>query len=179
MVGSGKLADIALLAQSLDADLVIFDVELTGAQTRNIERVLSSRVIDRTCLILDIFAKRAQTREGKLQVELAQLNYRLPLPDGHGHGALRLGGGIGTVGPGETKLEIDRRRIRRRIYELGQEIQKVSAQRQVRRSRRDKLSQLTVALEGYTNAGKSTPAQHPDGAAMCSARTNSLRPWTR
>ncbi|MGI6199263.1 MAG: GTPase HflX [Christensenellales bacterium] len=156
VVGSGKLADIALLAQSLDADLVIFDVELTGAQTRNIERVLSCRVIDRTCLILDIFAKRAQTREGKLQVELAQLNYRLPRLTGMGMVLSRLGGGIGTVGPGETKLEIDRRRIRRRIYELGQEIQKVSAQRQVRRSRRDKLSQLTVALVGYTNAGKST-----------------------
>ncbi|MEG1559352.1 MAG: GTPase HflX [Clostridia bacterium] len=155
-IGSGKANELSLLCSSLEADLIIFDDELSAIQIRNLEDITSTRVIDRTALILDIFAKRATTREGKLQVELAQLQYRLSRLMGQGIALSRLGGGIGTRGPGEKKLEIDRRRIRRRIYELGLEIDEVEKQRALRRIRREKNEKPIVALVGYTNAGKST-----------------------
>jgi len=155
-IGKGKVAELALLRQSLKANLVIFDDELSAVQTRNLEEALGVKVIDRTTLILDIFASRAQSREGKLQVELAQLKYRLPRLTGLGQVLSRLGGGIGTRGPGEKKLEVDRRRIRRRIFELEREIQDVKKQRDARRLRRKKNELPVVALVGYTNAGKST-----------------------
>lgn len=155
-IGKGKVDELSLLCQSLDADLVVFDVELSGAQTRNLEQALGVRVIDRTTLILDIFASRAQSFEGKLQVELAQLKYRLPRLAGIGHMLARLGKGIGTRGPGEKKLEIDRRRIRRRIYELTEELKEVKKQRDSRHERRQKNTIPIVALVGYTNSGKST-----------------------
>ena len=136
--------------------MVIVDDERTGAQVRNLEEILGVRVIDRTALILDIFAQRAQSKEGKLQVELAQMRYRLPRLIGLGTVLSRLGGGIGTRGPGETQLEADRRRIRRRIVELERDLKEVSRQRNVRRSRRQKGEQTVVALVGYTNTGKST-----------------------
>ncbi|MGI6705159.1 MAG: GTPase HflX [Clostridia bacterium] len=155
-IGKGKVAELTLLRQSLKANLFIFDDELSGVQTRNLEEALGVKVIDRTTLILDIFASRAQSREGKLQVELAQLKYRLPRLTGLGQVLSRLGGGIGTRGPGEKKLEVDRRRIRRRIFELEREIQDVKKQRDARRLRRKKNELPVVALVGYTNAGKST-----------------------
>ena len=140
----------------MDADTAIFDDELSPIETRNLEEVLGLKVIDRTTLILDIFAKRAKTHEGKLQVELAQLKYSLPRLTEQGAGLSRLGGGIGTRGPGEMKLEIDRRRIRRRIYELEQQLSKLKAQRDLRRNKRKKGETKQVALVGYTNSGKST-----------------------
>lgn len=155
-VGSGKADEIALDCQALDIDTVIFDDELTGAQTRNLENLLGVKVIDRTTLILDIFAQRAQSREGRLQVELAQLNYQLPRLIGHGLSMSRLGGGIGTRGPGETRLEVDRRRIRKRMTDLRREIDEMRAQRSLRRARRERNAVPVVALVGYTNAGKST-----------------------
>lgn len=155
-LGSGKVSELALQIQALKIDIVIFDEELTGAQTRNLEQAWGVKVIDRTGLILDIFAQRANSREGKLQVELAQMKYLLPRLMGMGQVLSRLGGGIGTRGPGETKLEVDRRRIRRRIFELEQEIEKVARQRELRRARREQNSVPVVALVGYTNAGKST-----------------------
>lgn len=155
-IGSGKAEELALTCQAQEIDLVIVDGELTGAQQRNLEDALGARVIDRTALILDIFAGRAQSREGKLQVELAQLKYRLPRLMGQGVSLSRLGGGIGTRGPGETRLEVDRRRIRGRIDDLTQELSTLSGQRAMRRARRRKEGQVVVALVGYTNAGKST-----------------------
>lgn len=155
-IGSGKVEELTLVLQGMGADLVIFDDELSGAQVRNLEQRLGCRVIDRTMLILDIFAKRATSREGKLQVELAQYNYRLPRLVGLGTTLSRLGGGIGTRGPGESKLESDRRHIRRRIRDLEAELQKLINQRQVRRARREREGIPVVALVGYTNAGKST-----------------------
>ncbi|HIQ71615.1 MAG TPA: GTPase HflX [Candidatus Onthenecus intestinigallinarum] len=155
-VGSGKAEEIALDCQALDVDLAIFDDELTGAQTRNLENILGVKVVDRTALILDIFAQRAQSREGRLQVELAQMNYQLPRLIGHGLSMSRLGGGIGTRGPGETRLEVDRRRIRKRMTDLRREIDDLRAQRSVRRARRERNAVPVVALVGYTNAGKST-----------------------
>lgn len=155
-IGSGKAEELALTLQAMGADLVIFDDELSGAQVRNLEERLGCRVIDRTMLILDIFAGRAKSSEGKLQVELAQLKYRLPRLAGLGTSLSRLGGGIGTRGPGESKLESDRRHIRRRIRDLEQELQRLVGQRDVRRARRQRGGIPVVALVGYTNAGKST-----------------------
>lgn len=156
-IGSGKAEELALDCQAKDADIVIFDDELSGVQTRNLEEVLRGvKVLDRTTLILDIFAQRAQSREGRLQVELAQMAYQLPRLMGHGVSMSRLGGGIGTRGPGETRLEMDRRRIRRRMGDLRREIKELEDQRGLRRSRREKNRVPVVALVGYTNAGKST-----------------------
>lgn len=155
-IGRGKLDELREMCETLKADLVIFDDELTGAQIRNIENKIGTRVIDRTMLILDIFAKRARSREGKLQVELAQLKYRLPRLTGLGTELSRLGGGVGTRGPGETKLEADRRHIRRRINYLENELKTVDKQRSLIRKGREKNKLPVVALVGYTNAGKST-----------------------
>ena len=155
-IGSGKVSQLALLRQSMEASLFIFDDELTGAQIRNLEREIGCRVIDRTTLILDIFAGRATTHEGKLQVELAQYKYRLPRLVGAGEAMSRLAGGIGTRGPGESKLESDRRRVRQRIHELEAEVDKLKKRRSINRHRRDKNKVPVMALVGYTNAGKST-----------------------
>lgn len=155
-VGSGKAEELSLLGSEREADLFIFDDELSAIQLRNLEEILGARVIDRTTLILDIFAARAASREGKLQVELAQMRYRLPRLLGQGRMLSRLGGGIGTRGPGEKKLEIDRRRIRRRIFELEEELSQIEQQRGLRRTGRKANRVPLVALVGYTNAGKST-----------------------
>ena len=155
-VGSGMLAEIGDMAENLDANLLIFDHELTASQMRNIENVTGITVVDRTTLILDIFAQRARSREGKLQVELAQQKYRLPRLMGMGTVLSRLGGGIGTRGPGETKLESDRRHIRRRIEALEEQLRELEKQRGIRRARRKKDGVVTVAIVGYTNVGKST-----------------------
>ncbi len=164
-IGSGKAQELGLACQALEIDLVIFDDELTGAQARNIEELMAgARVIDRTQLILDIFAQRAQSHEGKLQVELAQLKYSLPRLMGLGTVLSRLGGGIGTRGPGESQLEVDRRHIRRRISDLDHELKELSRQRGLRRARREKTGQDLVALVGYTNAGKSTLLNALSGA---------------
>jgi GTP-binding protein HflX len=155
-LGSGKVAALAASCDELDIDVVIFDNELSPAQLRNLEAALERKVVDRTQLILDIFARRARTREGKLQVELAQLKYLLPRLVGSSDALSRLGGGIGTRGPGETKLETDRRRIRHRISVLSKEIDVVRRRRAQLRERRQKGEVPTVALVGYTNAGKTT-----------------------
>jgi GTP-binding protein HflX len=155
-LGSGKVQALAASSDELNADVVIFDNELSPAQQRNLEKALDRKVLDRTQLILDIFAKRARTREGKLQVELAQLKYLLPRLVGASTALSRLGGGIGTRGPGETKLETDRRRIRHRISVLSKEIDVVRRRRTQLRERRQKAEVPTVALVGYTNAGKTT-----------------------
>lgn len=154
--GEGKLEELKEAVKALDAALVIFDDELTGSQIRNIEEAVNARVIDRSTLILDIFAQRARSREGKLQVELAQLRYNLPRLIGMGSQLSRLGGGIGTRGPGETKLESDRRHIHRRIASLEEELREVEKHRGLLRSRRTKEGAVTAALVGYTNAGKSS-----------------------
>src|SRR6478672_4713225 len=155
-LGAGKIKTLAASAAETDVDLVIFDNELTPAQLRQIEEEVGRKIVDRTQLILDIFARRARTREGKLQVELAQLKYLLPRLVGAGAALSRLGGGIGTRGPGETKLETDRRRIRTRIHAVNSEIEQVRKRRAQLRERRHKASVPTVALVGYTNAGKTT-----------------------
>ena len=155
-VGSGKAAELQLDAQALEADLVIFDDELTGAQTRNLEEIIGVKVIDRTTLILDIFAQRAKSGEGKLQVQLAQLQYRAGRLIGQGLILSRLGGGIGTRGPGESKLEIDRRRIREQITNLKRDLDVLQRQRNLRRKAREKSDIPVIALVGYTNTGKST-----------------------
>ena len=155
-LGSGKVTSLALTCDEARVDTVIFDNELTPAQLRNLETALDRKVLDRTQLILDIFARRARTREGKLQVELAQLKYLLPRLVGSATALSRLGGGIGTRGPGETKLETDRRRIRHRISILSDEIDVVRRRRTQLRDRRHKAAVPTVALVGYTNAGKTT-----------------------
>ncbi len=156
LLGKGKLTEVRSSAHAAAADLVILDHDLTPSQLRNLESELDLRVIDRTQLILDIFAGRARSREGQLQVELAQLNYLLPRLGGRGTELSRLGGGIGTRGPGEQQLEYDRRRIRTRIRSLREAIEKVRSQRALHRARRRDRQFLTVALVGYTNAGKST-----------------------
>lgn len=155
-IGRGKVQELALYAQQENIDLCIFDDELSPAQQRNIENVMGIRILDRTALILDIFAQRARTNEGKLQVELAQLQYTLPRIMGKGLMLSRLGGGIGTRGPGETKLEVDRRRIRDRIAFIKEQIEKVKAVRTLHRNKRKKNNVFEVSLVGYTNAGKST-----------------------
>ena len=155
-IGKGKVQELALFVQQENIDLCIFDDELSPAQQRNIEQAMGIRVLDRTALILDIFAQRARTNEGKLQVELAQLQYNLPRIMGKGLSLSRLGGGIGTRGPGETKLEVDRRRIRDRIAYIKECIGKVKSVRTLHRASRNKASVPTVSLVGYTNAGKST-----------------------
>jgi GTP-binding protein HflX len=156
LVGRGKAREICAGARAAHADVVLFDHDLTPTQLRNLESVLHSRVIDRTQLILDIFARRARSREGQLQVELAQLTYLLPRLSGRGTSLSRLGGGIGTRGPGEQQLEFDRRRIRARIRNLSRGIEKVRSERALHRAHRRDRRFLTVALVGYTNAGKST-----------------------
>lgn len=155
-LGAGKIQTLARSAAETGVDAVIFDHELTPAQLRQIEEAVGRKIIDRTQLILDIFARRARTREGKLQVELAQLKYLLPRLVGAGAALSRLGGGIGTRGPGETKLETDRRRIRARIHAVSADIEQVRQRRSQLRERRQKLSVPTVAIVGYTNAGKTT-----------------------
>ena len=155
-LGEGKAEELHELAQSLSADMVIFDNDLSPSQIRALEEATGVTVIDRSALILDIFAQRAQTREGRLQVELAQYQYILPRLSGMGKSMSRLGGGIGTRGPGETKLETDRRHIRERINRLRQELEEVRRVRAVQRERRQKNAIPVVALVGYTNAGKST-----------------------
>ena len=155
-LGRGKLEELAEYCENEKPDLVIVDGELTPAQQKNIERITDTRVIDRTTLILDIFAARALSGEGKLQVELAQLKYALPRLGGKGASMSRLGGGIGTRGPGETKLETDRRHIRRRISALTEDLKELEERRARHRERRKKDGVITVALVGYTNAGKST-----------------------
>jgi len=156
-IGSGKAEDLALTASAVEADIFVFDDELTAVQLRNLETILGLPIVDRTMLILDIFAQRAQSREGKLQVELAQLKYRLPRLLGMGKVLSRQGSsGVGMRGPGEKKLEIDRRRIRRRVFELEQELGEIEKQRGLRRARRAANPIPVVALVGYTNAGKST-----------------------
>lgn len=155
-IGKGKLAELKTLQAELQPTLIVFDDELSPAQGRNLEMALEVRVLDRTALILDIFAQRARSHEGQLQVELAQMRYMLPRLGGKGLVLSRLGGGIGTRGPGETKLEVDRRRIRRKIHEIEAEIKGVCAQRALHRSQRIASGLACVTLVGYTNAGKST-----------------------
>lgn len=156
LVGAGKLEEISGAAASVNADILLFDHDLSPSQQRNIEKITGRRVIDRTQLILDIFARHARTREGQLQVELAQLDYMMPRLAGHGIEMSQLGGGIGTRGPGETKLETDRRKIARRVRHLEQQLEKVRRIRAQQRQRRESAPVATVALVGYTNAGKST-----------------------
>ena len=156
LVGTGKIEEIEALALSSGADLVLFDHDLTPSQLRNLEDRLPCRVIDRTQLILDIFARHARTREGQLQVELAQLEYQLPRLAGKGKAMSQLGGGIGTRGPGETKLETDRRKINRRIDHVKEQLESVRTIRRQQRQRREAVPVPVVALVGYTNAGKST-----------------------
>lgn len=164
-IGSGKADELSLECQAREADMVIFDDELTGVQMHNLEQILHGvKVLDRTALILDIFAQRAQSREGRLQVELAQMAYQLPRLIGHGVAMSRLGGGIGTRGPGETRLEMDRRRIRKRMGDLRKEIEALGSQRSLRRAKREKNKVPVVALVGYTNAGKSTLLNKLSGA---------------
>jgi GTPase len=155
-IGSGKVEELKALATSLNADTVVFNVPLSASQERNLESALELKVVDYTEIILDIFAQHAKTREGNIQVELAQSSFRLTRLTGHGVDMSRLGGGIGTRGPGETKLEHDRRKIRKRISELKGEIEKLSKERSLRREKRKKSDLPLISLIGYTNSGKST-----------------------
>jgi len=166
LIGSGKLEEICGVAASTEADLVLFDHDLTPTQLRNLEAALPCRVLDRTQLILDIFARHARTSEGQLQVELAQMEYMLPRLSGKGKSMSQLGGGIGTRGPGETRLETDRRRIKQRIDWLKVELETVRRVRRQQRQRRESVPVPTVALVGYTNAGKSTLFNQLTGAAV-------------
>jgi GTP-binding protein HflX len=169
LIGSGKVEEIAGIAASTEADLVLFDHDLSPTQLRNLEVALPCRVLDRTLLILDIFARHARTREGQLQVELAQLEYMLPRLTGRGKAMSQLGGGIGTRGPGETQLETDRRRIQRRIDQLKIDLDAVRRVRKQQRQRREAVPVPTVALVGYTNAGKSTLFNIVTGAHVLSS----------
>ncbi len=169
LIGSGKVEEIAGVAASTQADLVLFDHDLSPTQLRNLEAALPCRVLDRTQLILDIFARHARTREGQLQVELAQLEYMLPRLTGRGKAMSQLGGGIGTRGPGETQLETDRRRIQRRIDQLKLDLEAVRRTRRQQRQRREAVPVPTVALVGYTNAGKSTLFNIVTGAQVLSS----------
>jgi len=165
-IGKGKLDEIAALVGENDIDVVIFNVDLSGSQQKNIEEIVNVKTIDRTQLILDIFARRAKSNEGKVQVELAQLMYLLPRLTGHGVMMSRMGGGIGTLGPGETKLEMDRRRINDRISKLKHDLDDISKQRMTSRKQRSNFSLLNIALIGYTNAGKSTLLHALTGASV-------------
>lgn len=156
VLGSGRLQEVAEFVQAHEIDAVIFDNELSPAQQKNVEKALETKVIDRTTLILDIFAQRARSSEGRLQVELAQLRYRLPRLMGLGTSLSRLGGGIGTRGPGETKLESDRRHIRRRIHNLEEQLEELEQRHDLLHQRRKKDGVISVAIVGYTNVGKST-----------------------
>ncbi|MGB7265011.1 MAG: GTPase HflX [Terracidiphilus sp.] len=169
LIGSGKVEEIAGIAASTNADLVLFDHDLSPTQLRNLEAALPCRVLDRTQLILDIFARHARTREGQLQVELAQLEYMLPRLTGRGKAMSQLGGGIGTRGPGETQLETDRRRIQGRIDKLKLDLEAVRRVRKQQRQRREAVPVPTVALVGYTNAGKSTLFNCVTGAQVLSS----------
>lgn len=155
LIGKGKVEELAEMVKNMEADTVIFNDELTGMQLRNLEDAAGGRGIDRTILILDIFASRASSKEGKLQVELAQLQYRMPRLTGFGKSLSRLGGGIGTRGPGEKKLETDRRHIEKRMYDIKSELAQIKNTRGVQRARREKSEIPVVALVGYTNSGKS------------------------
>jgi GTP-binding protein HflX len=166
LIGSGKVEEISGIVASTEADLVLFDHDLSPTQLRNLEAALPCRVLDRTQLILDIFARHARTREGQLQVELAQLEYMLPRLTGRGKSMSQLGGGIGTRGPGETQLETDRRRIQRRIDQLKLDLEAVRRVRRQQRQRREAVPVPTVALVGYTNAGKSTLFNAVTGAGV-------------
>ena len=165
-LGRGRAEEIALQCEAEDIDLVVMDRELSPTQLRNLEELFPCRIIDRTMLILDIFAGRARSAEGRLQVELAQLQYMLPRLTGQGAALSRQGGGIGTRGPGETKLESDKRHIRRRLGAIREQLEKVESQRKLRRERRRKDGIPTVALVGYTNAGKSTLLNHLTDAGV-------------
>ncbi len=166
LLGRGKIEELRRLVAETDAELVIFDQELTPSQQRNLERELEVKVVDRTALILDIFAQHAQSQEGKAQVEMAQLRYRLSHLTGRGAELSRLGGGIGTRGPGETKLEVDRRRIHARIKALDRELRELTRVRRVKRKRRQRLTVPTFSLVGYTNAGKSSLLNALTGAGV-------------
>ncbi len=163
-IGKGKADELFTIARETQADVILFDTELTPVQQRNLEEITQTRVIDRTQLILDLFAQRARSREGALQVELAQLLYLMPRLSGKGNALSRLGGGIGTRGPGETKLEMDKRRIRERIASLREEIQEIRRQRLHQRTSRRRLPFPSGAIVGYTNAGKSTLLNVVSGA---------------
>ncbi|MBI3932364.1 MAG: GTPase HflX [Acidobacteria bacterium] len=181
LIGRGKVEDVARLSEEKGADVLLFDEDLSPAQQRNLEQAVGRKTLDRTQLILDIFARRARSREGRLQVELAQLDYLLPRLTGKGVMLSRLGGGIGTRGPGETKLETDRRRIRQRIRAVRREIDKVRRDRHTRREARQRSETPIVALVGYTNAGKSTlfNALTRAGAAVSDQLFMTLDPLVR
>jgi GTP-binding protein HflX len=182
LIGRGKVEELRAAVESGAVEVVIFDHDLSPTQQRNLEKAVDAKVIDRTQLILDIFASRARTREGRLQVELAQLNYLLPRLTGHGAEMSRLGGGIGTRGPGETQLETDRRRIARRIKKIEDALEGVRAGRALHRRRRSAVPLATLALAGYTNAGKSTlfnrltQAEVPVDARMFGTLDPTVRP---
>ena len=155
-IGKGKLEEVKMMLKTYDASGIVCDDELSPAQMKNLEQILQTKIMDRTMVILDIFASRAISKEGKIQVELAQLKYRLSRLSGIGASMSRLGGGIGTRGPGETKLETNRRYIKDRIGELNQELKQIETHRQLLRNQRSKKSTPLISLVGYTNAGKST-----------------------
>lgn len=166
LIGVGKVEELSALATAANAKTILFDCELSPTQQRNLERALKLKVLDRTQLILDIFAARARTREGQLQVELAQLSYEMPRLVGRGIQMSRLGGGIGTRGPGETQLETDRRKIASRIKTIKQDLERVRNGRNIQRKQRQSVPLATVALVGYTNAGKSTLFNRLTNAAV-------------